>query len=134
MTPPETWTSWIDRETHLFSAECDDMASVNDDYHSFLMCNWAQLIGDRKAFTKYYGNGRIRFEGPGATAVPLREMSECMYRLDERSGNWGHMRDILQNELSADAQDVLAMAEASSPHFDSFFEGFARASAVGGVR
>ncbi len=131
VTPPEIWTAWIDRDAHLFGVECDQTASVNDDYHAFLMCNWAQLIADRKAFTKYYEHGRMRFEAPRTASAPLREMSECMYHLEHRSGDWDLMRGIVRDELSPDAQDVLAMAEASSAHFDGFFQGFARAGSMG---
>ncbi|MCH2094858.1 MAG: hypothetical protein MK160_07035 [Rhodobacteraceae bacterium] len=131
LTPPEAWTTWIDRDAHLFHVECDRTASVNDDYHAFLMCNWAQLIADRRAFTKYYELGRMRFEAPRPSAAPLRQMSECMYNLEDRRGGWEQMRGRVWSELCPDAQDVLAAAEASSTHFDGFFQDFARAASMG---
>ncbi|MCW8843335.1 MAG: hypothetical protein OQK00_07975 [Rhodobacteraceae bacterium] len=128
---PEAWETWLVRHTHLFAVLSPEEASVQDDYHEYLVCNWLMLCTGERGFSKaMMGDGMV-FQRPSGMLGPLRELSECMYRLEDRSGDWSAMRPVVLNHLSEDAQAVLSRAEHSSDNFDMFFEGFARA---GGAR
>ncbi len=60
---------------------------------------------------------------------PLRQMSECMFHLeDRRSGDWTRMRPLVEGALTETGHEILAEAQASSPRFEAFFAGFARAT------
>lgn len=128
---PEVWETWLVRHTHLFSVEGLEDGAVQDDYHEYLVCNWLMNCKGERSFAKAMQPGGMVFRRPSGMAGPLRELSECMYRLDDRSGDWHAMRSVVLDNLSESAQTVLAWAENSSDKFDMFFEGFARA---GGVR
>lgn len=126
-TPSAIWENWLERETALFSISEDESASVNDDYHEFFVSNWALAVAGRPAFGKAMGPGRVRFARARGVASPLRDMSECMFRLDlARQADWQVMRPHVQGALSAEGHEILSEAEASSDKFDSFFAGFAR--------
>ena len=126
--PPSVWETWLDRETNLYGLTGGEDVSIADDYHEFLVCNWHQAFAGGRAFNKPVEHGRMRFDRGTHRAGPLRELSECMFRLDDqRSGDWHVMRDLVNDTLSEDARDVLEAAETSSDQFEGFFEGFARA-------
>jgi len=127
---PEVWETWLVRHTHLFTVEGLEDGAVQDDYHEYLVCNWLMNCKGERAFAKAMEPGGMAFRRHSAMAGPLRELSECMYRLDDRSGDWHAMRAVVLDNLSESAQTVLAWAEHSSDKFDMFFEGFARAGSV----
>ncbi len=124
---PEVWEAWLVRHTHLFTVLSPDEASVQDDYHEYLVCNWLMRCKGERAFSKARASEGMVFQRISGLSGPLRELSECMYRIDDRSGDWAVMRPVVLERLSEDAQTVLSWAEGSSDKFDMFFEGFARA-------
>ncbi len=131
-TPPPLWTDWLDRETHLFELTTSPQASVQDDYHEYLVCNWHQAVAGERSFIQPVVPGRVRFDRSPVRSAALREMSECMFRMDgARSGDWQQMRGHMQAQLSAEAMGVIRMAESSCALFADFFEGFARADGAG---
>lgn len=134
MPVPEMWDTWLLRHTALFDVECGDRVAQQDDYHEFLVCNWAMAAAGKAPFNKAFEAGRMGFFRPEAIGGPLRELSEIMYRLDDnRSGDWGAMRPVVLDGLSPDAQVIMACAEKSTDVFEEFFEGFARANAMAGA-
>ncbi|TKZ20613.1 hypothetical protein FAP39_10010 [Shimia litoralis] len=126
---PEIWKTWLVRHTHLFDVESGGQVTPQDDYHEFLVCNWMMSTCGQQGFFKPMAHDRMAFFRPEGTAGPLRELSECMYNLDEaRTDDWEAMRPLVLDQLSEDAQVVVSWAETSSDKFGAFFQGFARTS------
>ncbi|SFM12964.1 DUF6902 family protein [Shimia aestuarii] len=128
---PELWQNWLVRHTALFAVETGDHVVQQDDYHEFLVCNWMLAATEKAPFQREFLAERTGFFRPDNAGGALRELSECMYRLDEdRSSDWDAMRPVVLESLSPDAQVVVACAESSSDVFDEFFQGFARANTM----
>ncbi|MEQ9693494.1 hypothetical protein [Shimia sp. SDUM112013] len=127
---PEVWARWLDRHTHLFEVETGAPGLPQDDYHEFLVCNWRLADTGDTAFAKPVSAERMAFFRPEGGPGPLRELSECMFRMDDRSDDWGKMRATVLDNLSEDAQAVVSWAETSCDRFGAFFQGFARADAA----
>jgi hypothetical protein len=131
-TPPEIWENWLTRHTHRFVVDSGPGVSAHDDYHEFFVCNWLMGASGRDAFAKRFERERMSFTRPETGAGPLREMSECMFRLDaERCDDWALMRPVVEQTLTEGAQHLLAQAEAASSDFDAFFAGFSRVGLQG---
>jgi hypothetical protein len=126
--PSAVWEDWLALQLHGFSMEPVAGRPGPDAYHEFLVTNWWSLLVQDTGFrgvTRDSGVAILRQQVP---VGPLRVMSECMYHLgDERSTNWPAMRRLLTDALGDEAHSILEGAERSSPRFDAFFEGFARA-------
>lgn len=123
---PDVWQTWLVRHTHLFDVEAGPQTTPQDDYHEFLVCNWMMSITDRCAFAKQMKPERMGFFRPDVGAGPLRELSECMFKLEDRSNDWEAMRPVVLDHLSEDAQAVVSWAEHSCDKFGDFFQGFSR--------
>jgi hypothetical protein len=127
-TPPKEWVSWISYEASKFDVEETDAGSMQDDYHTYLMCNWFGAISGLEPFRNSLKTKRTRFTRSQSKVAPLRQISECMYQLGpNRSASWTEMRNRVEATLSPDAQYILSVAESSSDVFEKFFEGFSRA-------
>lgn len=126
-TPPAVWTAWLEAETSAYEVAADPQASPNDDYHEYLVCNWHQAVIGAPLFRKPIREERLRFERGVRLQTVLRELSQAIYGMDHRSGDWGRMRPRMEPALSPQARDVLSAAAQSSTLFDAYFEGFARA-------
>lgn len=127
---PNVWARWLERHTHLFEVETGGQTTPQDDYHEFLVCNWLMADSGQVAFSKPVAGERMAFFRPDGGTGPLRELSECMFRMDDRSDDWEAMRPVVLDSLSEDAQAVLSWAETSSDKFSAFFQGFARTGAA----
>lgn len=126
-TPSPVWEDWLDRETRAFSVESGFASGSQDNYHDYFVCNWAMSVAGRPAFSRTYEPGASSYFRPQPWPGPLRNISECMFRLgDTRSDDWHAMRPHVEAELSDIGHDILAEAEASTDRFDDFFAGFAR--------
>ncbi|SFK57183.1 DUF6902 family protein [Shimia haliotis] len=128
--PPEIWEGWIARHLRNFSFAPSGAATpAGDDYHEFLMCQWSLMCTQdvpRFEAAPPVGISPV-FRRPEVSVAPLREMSECLFRLQgNRSGRWSIMRPVLTAMMSPEAQTHLVDAEASSARFSEFFELFAR--------
>ncbi len=130
-TAPGPWTNWLARETHRFEVTWGDHVSVQDDYHAFFVCHWHHSLTEGEIFGAAVTHGRMRFDYPISRTAPLREMSECMFRMeDSRSGDWIRMRGRMEAELSAEAMRVVSQIEEDSL-FPAFFHDFARVEQIG---
>lgn len=123
---PEDWENWLTRHTHRFQVETGENSAGQDDYHEFLVCNWLMAISGQELFAKNVVAERMAFFRPASGAGPLRELSECMFQLEDRSGDWQSMRPRVLESLSEDAQSLVSRAELSCDRFEAFFQGFAR--------
>ncbi len=131
-TPSEIWENWLERECHRFSVQTGSHASTADDYHDYFVCNWLMAASGRDAFSKQTEVDRMSFHRAYPLAGPLREMSECLFRMeDARCDDWQAMRGHVQDALTEIGHDILCEAEQSSDRFDEFFAGFARANMLG---
>lgn len=127
VTPSPIWEDWLQRETHRFGVSTGAQASTQDDYHDYFVCNWLMAVSGRDAFVKETTPERMAFYRAEPYAGPLREMSECMFRLeDERSSDWQVMRPLVEDSISEIGFDILTEAQQSSEKFADFFAGFAR--------
>ncbi|MDU9003824.1 DUF6902 family protein [Sedimentitalea todarodis] len=125
--PSQIWESWLERETHRFSVETGPHVGTADNYHDYFVCNWLMAVSGRDAFHKETADDRMAFYRAEPYAGPLREMSECMFRLeDARSADWNSMRAHVEGSLTEIGHDILCEAQQSSDKFEDFFAGFAR--------
>lgn len=126
-TPSPVWEDWLQRETHRFVVNSGPQVSSQDDYHDYFVCNWLMSVSGKDAFVKETSFERMAFHRAEAYTGPLRDMSECMFRLeDQRSSDWHTMRPHVQEMLTEIGHDILTEAESSSDKFEEFFAGFAR--------
>ncbi|WP_372887408.1 hypothetical protein [Shimia sp.] len=130
---PEIWDTWLMRHSCRFAIESGARAPAADDYHEFLVCNWMLAVCGHHAFARPVKPGPTGFFRPEAGAGPLRELSECMFRLEDRSGDWQQMRPIVLGRLSEGAASQLCRAEHSTDRFGVFFQGFARSGSAMGA-
>lgn len=127
VAPSRIWEDWLERETHRFSVETGPQADAADDYHEYFVCNWLMAVSGRDTFVKPAEFDRMAFRRAPPFAGPLREMSECMFRMEEaRCDDWSVMRPHVEDALTEIGHDILTEAEASSDKFAEFFAGFAR--------
>jgi uncharacterized protein DUF6902 len=125
--PAGIWETWLERETHRFSVATGAHVSTQDDYHDYFVCNWLMACSGRDAFPKPAERERMSFTRAEPFTGPLREMSECMFRMeDARSADWQHMRPQIEDALSEIGFDILNEARESTEKFEDFFAGFAR--------
>lgn len=126
-TPSTIWENWLERETHRFGIETGPMVDTADNYHDYFVCNWLMAVSGRDAFRKEAVFDRMGFYRAAPFAGPLREMSECMFQLeDARSKDWQSMKSLVEDSLTEIGHDILAEAQLSSDKFEDFFAGFAR--------
>jgi len=127
MTPPAEWDAAIARATRHFAVAEGDDAVRQDDYHEYLVCNWALSEAGGTSFAHRLTPGPVSFHADPERPSALREMSEQMYALNmRRSGDWHQMRDYLCDAISDASAQTLLQAEAACDGFDDFFERFAR--------
>ncbi len=125
--PSPIWEGWLEREVHRFSVASGAHVSTSDEYHDYFVCNWLMSVSGRKAFVKEAGYERMAFYRADPIVGPLREMSQCMFHLeDQRSSNWQVMRPHVEDALNEVGYEILTEAQASSDKFEAFFAGFAR--------
>ncbi len=126
-TPSPIWEQWLERETHRFSVSTGPQVSTQDDYHDYFVCNWLMATSGRDAFVKPASDERMSFMRAEPFAGPLREMSECMFQMeDARSGDWERMQPRIEGTLTEIGYDILNEARQSTDKFAEFFAGFAR--------
>lgn len=130
-TPSSTWKSWLAAQARHFVIEADSTGWMSDDYHPYLIVQWFLSTTGSGGFGASLPEGGLRFTAPRSAAAPLRELSECMYRLDgNRKSDWSTMRRQIDPLLSSEAREVVKAAE-EAVDFEAFFHGFSRASAQG---
>ncbi|MGD1882599.1 MAG: hypothetical protein ACFB11_09805 [Paracoccaceae bacterium] len=125
--PNMVWEEAVLRNLDMFSADDESHAPLADDYHEYLVSFWlAALRGDRVR-GRALSEDRTTFHRPERRAGPLRTISATMMQMEgTRSPDWSTMRPILEKSIDESGRHILSAVEASTPHFEAFFEGFAR--------
>lgn len=125
--PSQIWESWLERETHRFNVTSGPNVTTTDNYHDYFVCNWLMALSGRDSFVKPAEYDRMSFARAVPFSGPLREMSECMFQMeDNRSEDWTIMRPMVEDALTEIGYDILMEAQESSDKFADFFAGFAR--------
>ncbi|MEM8576474.1 MAG: hypothetical protein AAGF60_01360 [Pseudomonadota bacterium] len=101
-------------------------AGAEDDYHLYLMCQWLACAAAPDLRAAPLPDAPFAFAAPQPRPSALRDLSRALMDMEGRSADWDRMRPRVLPHLRQ--PDVLAEAEASSPHFAPFFEVFARAA------
>ena len=131
-TPPALWEAWIAEEVRLYSLIETEIAPLSDDYHEYFVANWAMAVAGKPIFEADMPKGRVVFHAATGRAPVLRELSEALFALEgPRSAEWPLLRGLLAPQLSDGSQEVLNAAERALPGFETFVEGFVRASQPG---
>lgn len=127
-TPPEQWVKAIRKDVdHVTFSPGFEGARFDDDYHQYLVSNWAVgVLGDH-AFSSFVPPSARLIHQNRAKGQALRDLSMLLLDMgDSRSGHWAHMRWRIWGRLpEASKQRLSAIEELSG--FDEFFEVFARA-------
>jgi hypothetical protein len=133
-TPPPVWERWLSDQVRRFHVATADRPGGMDDFHPWLMVNWFMDLSGRGGFASEMPDGAVAFAAPVPDTGPLRELSDCMYRMeDARSPDWAVMRERVGDRLSDEALTVIAAAE-TAVDFGAFFRGFARTALPGDAR
>lgn len=128
LTPSALW------EASVFAAlagmRCDvaNPVAAGDDYHAFLMGNWALAAAGRAHFTRALPtvNFALRLAQPVST--PLRDLSAWLLQSGRlRSSDWQAARGNLLPRLGEGAAKTLREAELAIDDFAGFYAHFARA-------
>ena len=126
--PSPVWEKSVIAGLAEFSVT-ESTQSRGDDYHEYLVSNWCAAVAGDDGEGHAVSHAAARFDrsvGEG----PLHILSEVLLDLDQRrSGDWLRMRPVIFDVVGEGGRAVLEAAESSAPHFEQFFEGFARASA-----
>jgi hypothetical protein len=128
--PSPIWTQAV-ADAHALVLPVSGVAEYpkQDAFHTYLVTGWAQAVLGNVSFEAQVPDGPVYFSSQIRRCSALRSLSECLYELGPlRSGAWSEMRERVLPWLDTQSRAVLAQAEASSPQFSAFFEGFARAN------
>lgn len=126
--PHHSWEEAIRHCLQGFQVSVCETDTVSDDYHEYLVSTWSMLMMGRDYSGMAVPHQRCLFHRPQGREGALRAISVALMSLaTPRRPEWARMRGTVTDMLSADAMDILETAERSSPQFEAFFEGFARA-------
>ena len=125
--PHPIWENAVRHGLSRFEISVDDTVPLSDDYHEYLVSTWSMLMMGRDDSGMAVPRQRCLFHRPPARESALRAMSVALLSLGDRRADWSQMRRAVTEMLSPDAVDTLEAAERSSPQFEAFFAGFARA-------
>ncbi len=134
-TPSPIWEDWLAGELAAFDIQTGPDLGTADDYHDYFVVGWAMAVSGAPLFGQKASAERMAFYRALPPAGPLRQMSQCMFELeDRRSDNWPAMRPMVEDTLNDDGYAILCRAQDSTSRFDEFFAGFARTGLRGVAR
>jgi Domain of unknown function (DUF6902) len=125
---PPLWPSAVTKAHQQITLCADAQAPLADGFHLHLVCHWALDLAGKSPMPAAVPQGPLRFMRPAPAQGALAGLSQSLLDLGvARSGDWGRMRGHVLACLGPEAHDILLEAEHSTPHFEGFFEIFARA-------
>lgn len=128
---PKAWENWCG-ERFAAMQILPARSGVQDQYHEYLVGHWAHHVAGGRAFDQVLPEGALAFHLERNPLTPLRALSHGLLNLGAgRIANWTLMRQRLQSQLSEETLIAIDAAATSSPQFDAFFNGFARADICG---
>lgn len=128
-TPHTLWEDAVCHALASFHMVETQQAALSDAYHEYLVSTWAVSAMGQEDRGPAVPQGRVVFARPHSDGGALHAVSAALLALTgSRTGDWTAMQDSLFAMLGDDAATVLQDASTASPHFSTFFEGFARAS------
>lgn len=128
-TPPEAWEAWIKTQTNAFQIVAQGQSAA-DQYHEYLVSNWACSEMGAQAFNKDYATSETAFY---SAVQPLGALGEISQVLLEWSGPRSASWDLMAQKVFAALPDTVAShlfdVVNSTSEFPAFFQYFARANA-----
>ncbi|NEX45231.1 DUF6902 family protein [Pseudotabrizicola algicola] len=107
--------------------------SLDDDYHQYLVLNWARGVLGQSAFPHSVPAQARVIRQPRAAVSALHELSLVLLDMGEaRHPDWSRMRWRIWAKLSEPARQCLEQVEGMA-EFEGFFAGFSRAGRIGGA-
>lgn len=101
---------------------------LEDDYHQYLVVNWATMAAGKPGFAGTIAPGARSVRLPGRDPAALTELSLALLDMGPaRAADWGRMRWRLWPMLSAPTRARIEALE-PLPGFEAFFAGFSRAA------
>ncbi|KIC48599.1 hypothetical protein [Tateyamaria sp. ANG-S1] len=126
--PNAVWVDAIRNAMGAFVVTADDTVTPGDDYHEYLVANWAGQVLGHDDTGAAIPIGRVRFDQTEYRPSALRGVSGALFEAAQtRSNDWEHMSDYVFSTLEDDAALMLETTIASTTEFGAFFEVFARA-------
>ncbi|APX11655.1 DUF6902 family protein [Tateyamaria omphalii] len=126
--PNAVWVDAARTAMGAFAVVADDAVSGPDDYHEYLVANWAAQVLGHDDTGAAIPVGRVRFDQQQYRPSALRGVSGALFAASQtRSKDWGHMSDYVFSALEDDAALLLEATIASTMEFEAFFDVFARA-------
>ncbi|MEM8655093.1 MAG: hypothetical protein AAGF36_10145 [Pseudomonadota bacterium] len=127
-SPAQTWIDAVRRSASSFSVMAEADSAGPDDYHEYLVTNWAMQALGTDTTSAAIPEGRAVFRCHETAGGALRGVSAALFEAAQnRSADWCRMRDYTFSLLDEDAAMVLEATVASTTEFEAFFEVFARA-------
>ena len=109
-----------------------DEGPFDDDYHAYLVQNWALACFGRTAFAGTIAQGARLIRAPAPDGAALRDLSLLLLDMGPRRvPDWSAMRWRVWPRLSEAARARIAAVE-NMPEFAGFFKGFSRCGAGSG--
>lgn len=129
LTPSPIWEGLVKDAHHSCRLVTGGQGAAHDAYHGYLVTGWLAHMTGSRAFASPVPTGLVAIQGALNGQGALRGLSETLFNLgSDRGPDWSRMRGRVFADLSGAEQQVIVAAEHSSPMFDAFFEGFARAA------
>ena len=128
--PAPVWERAVTRGLRAMHAVPETAAeggnAGHDAYHTYLVGTWMAALEGQAVMPLVLPDGPVRIDQDAPAGRPLPHISMALQDLS--SGSWRAAKADILDALSSEDADVLIEAEASTPHFDTFFELLARAS------
>ncbi len=124
---PSFWQQEILGTAHAFSGISGaESGPFDDDYHEYLVLNWAAGVLDGSGFATPMPAGARLFHRQKKAETALRDLSLGLLDMGRnRSPDWARMRWRLWPKLSAPVRARIEAVEAL-PEFEGFFRVFSR--------
>ena len=129
--PPQVWEDLVKTTSHAFEIT-SQVAGAGDNYHEYLVTNWAMAQMGANSFKDTYTFTGVGFYAAQNNIGALGAVSEILLGWDgPRSTQWSVMnRNVFARLDDTVARHLSKIIEATS-EFEAFFEHFARASSSG---
>ena len=130
-TPTPIWEDAVRRGLRTFRVSEKQDATLSDAYHEYLVSTWAVTAMGHHDRGEAVPIGRCTFTRDANEESALRPLSAALMSFaHSRSDDWGAMQNSLYAMLDDEAVSLLYETAATSSHFASFFQTFARANAL----